>query len=85
MSRAGCPHGHRAPNAVVPLNQIEIMKTEKPVICKTCGATIDPLAVFPGGICLACHEKKFDAQVRANGGRLPVPDFSQIFSRKKVN
>lgn len=61
------------------------MKTEKPLTCKACGATIDPLAVFPGRICLACHEKKFDAQVRTNGGRLPVPDFTRIFARKSAS
>jgi hypothetical protein len=45
------------------------------VPCKKCKKMIDPLAVFPGGICLDCHAKKFDAQVRANGGILPRPDF----------
>jgi hypothetical protein len=43
--------------------------------CKACKALVDELAIFPGGICLACHEKKFDAEVARNGGRLPRPDF----------
>ena len=43
--------------------------------CKACGSEIDELAVFPGGICLACHEKRFDAELRRNGGILPRPDF----------
>ena len=25
-------------------------------ICKTCQASTDTLALFPGGICLACYE-----------------------------
>ncbi len=52
----------------------KIMTTDK-IICKKCGAKVHPLAVFPGGICLKCHEVKFDAEVRRNGGVLPRPDF----------
>ena len=44
------------------------------MICRRCQSPIDELSVFPGGICLACHEKKFDAEV-ARTGRLPRPDF----------
>ena len=31
------------------------------VICKRCKRETDELAVFPGGICLACYEKAYDA------------------------
>lgn len=48
--------------------------------CKKCNAKIDPLAVFPGGICLACHEKKFNAELKKNGGILPRPDFTKVFA-----
>jgi len=48
------------------------------VNCKKCGGEVSELAVFPGGICLSCHEKKFDAQVLANGGILPRPDFTRV-------
>ena len=51
------------------------------VKCKKCGSEIDPLAVFPGGICLGCHEKKFNAEVARNGGILPRPDFSKILAK----
>jgi hypothetical protein len=44
--------------------------------CKRCGAEIDELAVFPGGICVDCHAKKFDEQVRRTG-QLPVPEFGK--------
>jgi len=29
--------------------------------CATCGAETDPLAMFPGGICLDCYRKTADA------------------------
>jgi len=43
--------------------------------CKKCGTLVHWLAVFPGGICLDCHEKRFNAEVARNGGTLPKPDF----------
>ena len=49
--------------------------------CKTCRAEIDVLAVFPGGVCLRCHEIKFNAEVARNGGVLPRPDFRKVFNR----
>jgi hypothetical protein len=47
------------------------------VICNTCGDEVDPLAVFPGGICLPCYEKTPEGMapltdddiVRAWGGK----------------
>lgn len=52
--------------------------------CTSCAAKMDPLAVFPGGICLGCHEKKFDAEL-ARTGVLPRPDFvAAIGQRAKV-
>lgn len=47
------------------------------VICNTCRNEIDPLDVFPGGICLPCYEKTPEATapltadyiVRAWGGK----------------
>ena len=50
--------------------------------CKTCRAEIDVLAVFPGGICLRCHEIKFNAEVSRSGGILPRPDFRKVFNRR---
>jgi len=49
--------------------------------CKSCRAEIDVLAVFPGGVCLRCHEIKFNAEVARNGGVLPRPDFRKVFNR----
>lgn len=31
--------------------------------CKTCGAEIDRLAVFPGGICVGCYAKTEEGQM----------------------
>lgn len=50
------------------------------VKCKTCGESINWLAVFPGGICAECHEIKFNKEVKKNSGILPRPDFSAIFN-----
>lgn len=33
---------------------------EGKVECRKCSSEIDALAVFPGGICLACHAKKVE-------------------------
>ena len=30
------------------------------VICTACGAEVDPLALFPGNICLECHAVKHE-------------------------
>lgn len=49
--------------------------------CKQCATVIDVLAVFPGHICIVCHEKKFNAAVARNGGRLPRPDFTKVISK----
>ncbi len=51
------------------------------ITCKACKAEMDELAAFPGTICLACHEKKFNAELARNHGVLPRPDFSKIFTR----
>jgi uncharacterized OB-fold protein len=55
------------------------MKNSTGTKCKKCGTQIDELCVFPGGVCLDCHAKKFDAEVKKNGGILPRPNFSKIF------
>jgi hypothetical protein len=34
-------------------------------ICPCCGASVDALAVFPGGKCLKCHAARFDSQLTA--------------------
>lgn len=48
------------------------------VICTNCGAEVDPLALFPGNICLECHAVKHENDtpaellrdiVRGFGGR----------------
>jgi len=49
--------------------------------CNKCKAPTDPLSLFPGGICIKCHEIKFNAEVQRNGGMLPRPNFRQIFTR----
>ena len=28
------------------------------VICAACGVAVDPLALFPGNVCLECHAAK---------------------------
>ena len=55
-----------------------LMQRGSALRCKSCGAPVDELATFPGGICLGCHEVKFDAEVALNGGRLPRPDFGNL-------
>lgn len=31
------------------------------LVCTECGDEVDPLAVFPGGICLECYKKTPEA------------------------
>ena len=50
---------------------------EEMIHCKKCGSIVSELALFPGGVCVDCHSKKFDAMVRANGGNPPKPDFTK--------
>jgi hypothetical protein len=38
------------------------------VACTSCGAVIDPLATFPGGVCVDCHAKS------PEGRRMPTAD-----------
>jgi hypothetical protein len=59
------------------------MKTtdDETAACKKCAATVSTLAVFPGGICVTCYAKKFDAQVARNGGTLPRPDFTRSLNK----
>ena len=60
------------------------MKTPLPPLetrpCKQCAAPVDDLNAFPGGICLACHERRFNAEVARNGGQLPRPDFTKAIN-----
>ena len=51
------------------------------VNCEQCNTAIDELAVFPGGICVKCHEQRFNALVASNGGVLPRPNFSRLLNR----
>ena len=53
------------------------------VICKCCNTEIDALDVFPGGICIVCHEHKFNAELAKNGGILPRPDFTKILNNSR--
>ncbi len=46
------------------------------VTCKKCGEETDELAVFPGGICLSCYEKKMEGQP------LEKPDFIRTINWK---
>ncbi len=64
------------------MNTTQEIPTET-IKCKKCNNLIDILAVFLGGICLNCHEIKFNAQVKFNNGILPRPNFSNIFSQPK--
>ena len=41
---------------------------------------MDPLEVFPGGICVDCHEKKFDKELERTG-KLPKPNFLGTINR----
>ena len=54
------------------------------MVCKCCGKATDELCVFPGGICLECYERRFDAEVKRTG-RLPVPDFKRAVRRSRLN
>lgn len=40
------------------------------VTCKTCGDSIDELAVFPGGRCLVCWETTPEANARITSDQL---------------
>ena len=48
--------------------------------CTNCGKKMDPLEVFPGGICVDCHEKKFDKELERTG-KLPKPNFLGTINR----
>ena len=37
------------------------------VKCKACGADVDELAVFPGGICLSCYSQTPEANAPLTG------------------
>lgn len=45
--------------------------------CRKCSEPTHELATFPGGICLKCHETKFNAEVARTAGVLPRPDFTK--------
>jgi len=47
---------------------------EENVACKKCGTKVSELAVFPGRLCLACHEVKYNLHVKLTG-KLPEPNF----------
>lgn len=52
--------------------------------CKACQTPTEPLAMFPGGICLRCHAIRFDREL-ARTGILPRPNFTgtvQLGKRK---
>lgn len=36
------------------------------VICTACGVEVDPLALFPGDICLPCHAVKHENDTPAD-------------------
>jgi hypothetical protein len=42
--------------------------SDKTLTCATCAATVDPLEVFPGGVCLACWAAS------PEGSRMPTAD-----------
>ena len=44
---------------------------------------MDDLAVFPGQICINCHEKKFNEMVAKNNGVLPRPNFKNVVNFKR--
>ena len=46
--------------------------------CKKCGIKIQPLELFPGEICIDCHEKQFNKRLKEIG-ILPKPDFLKVF------
>jgi hypothetical protein len=50
------------------------------VPCKKCGTQTEVMDLFPGKVCLCCHEKRFNAAVSKNGGILPRPDFSKVIA-----
>ena len=54
-----------------------IENLEDEVSCKKCQSKVNWLAVFPGGICVDCHSRKYNSSVLRNGGILPVPNFKK--------
>lgn len=40
------------------------------VRCETCSAPLDPLARFPGGLCISCFEKSEEAGRALTGGEI---------------
>jgi len=62
-------------------NKFEMLDLDEMTNCKRCGASVNILAVFPGKLCVACHEKKFNASVKANNGILPRPDFLSAIAK----
>ena len=46
--------------------------------CSKCKKNIHPLEVFPNNLCVDCHEKKFNAELKKTG-ILPKPDFRNVF------
>lgn len=53
---------------------------ENTINCKQCGAKIDEIDVFPGKICINCHERKFNTEVIRTGA-LPRPDFTKVIAK----
>ena len=47
---------------------------DETVDCKKCKKPTNWLAVFPKGLCLACHEERYNREV-ARTGQLPKPNF----------
>ena len=43
--------------------------------CTKCGGDIHPLEVFPGNICLNCHEKQ------EKNKPLEKPNFTKVFNK----
>ena len=52
------------------------------VRCSKCNKKTHPLEIFSEGECLKCHEKKFNEELKKNGGILPKPGFINTINKE---
>lgn len=52
---------------------------EKKIKCSECGKKMDKIDVFPQGLCMDCHGKKFDAQERKKTPEQVLAEFKEAW------